>query len=119
MTQFKIEQLIKLQKLLLQLQAVQRAIRIPGTKDAWENDVEHSYSLAVICWMVAATEAKHLNTEKVIKYALIHDLVEAYAGDTHALASKKARKEKKVKEAKALKRMKSEEVAQALRDYLN
>lgn len=47
-----------------------------------ENDAEHSYQLAMVCWYIATTENSGLDIEKVLKYSLIHDLPEVYAGDT-------------------------------------
>jgi putative hydrolase of HD superfamily len=47
-----------------------------------ENDAEHSYQLAMICWHVAMLEKSKLNIDKILKYAMVHDLVEVYAGDT-------------------------------------
>lgn len=47
-----------------------------------ENDTEHSYQLAIVSWYIAEIQGLNLNISKVIKYALVHDLVEVYAGDT-------------------------------------
>lgn len=47
-----------------------------------ENDVEHSYQLAMVSWYIATIEDSNLNIEKILKYALIHDFPEIYAGDT-------------------------------------
>lgn len=47
-----------------------------------ENDSEHSYQLATVSWYLATTEDKNLNIEKILKYSLVHDLPEIYAGDT-------------------------------------
>lgn len=47
-----------------------------------ENDSEHSYQLAMVSWYLATTEGKNLDIEKILKYALVHDLPEIYAGDT-------------------------------------
>ncbi len=47
-----------------------------------ENDAEHSYQLAMIAWYLGSSMKLTLNREKVVLYALVHDLVEVYAGDT-------------------------------------
>lgn len=64
-----------------------------------ENDSERSYQLAMVSWYLATTESKKLDTEKILKYSLVHDLPEIYAGDTplytsddESLNSKKDRK---------------------------
>jgi len=47
-----------------------------------ENDAEHSYQLTVISWYIATIENNSLDINKILKYALVHDLVEVYADDT-------------------------------------
>lgn len=74
--------------LIDQFKLVKRSVINAGQeKIENENDVEHSYELAVFAWFLAQKaneQGDDLNIEKVIKYALTHDLVEAYAGDTDA-----------------------------------
>ncbi len=60
---------------------VERVTYANGT-DRMENDTEHSYNLAMLAWYVADSEKLDLDRNLVVKYALIHDLVEVYAGDT-------------------------------------
>ena len=45
--------------------------------------VEHSWQLAMLAWYVIDTEKLPLDKGKVLQYALAHDLVETYAGDTY------------------------------------
>lgn len=52
-----------------------------------ENDAEHSYQLAIVAWYIATIEKANLDTNKILKYALVHDLVEVYAGDTPLYSS--------------------------------
>jgi len=47
-----------------------------------ENDIEHSYQLAMVSWYLATVSDHHLDINKILKYALVHDLPEIYAGDT-------------------------------------
>lgn len=65
---------------LLQLQGVERKISPPG-RHAPENDVEHSYHLAMMAWFLNETCGLGLDVGEVLKYALVHDLAEVYAGD--------------------------------------
>lgn len=44
--------------------------------------MEHSFGLALTCWYLLPKIAPQLNLEKVLQYALAHDLVELHAGDT-------------------------------------
>lgn len=58
-----------------------------GHDDRYENDMEHSYQLAMFVWYLTSTNSLSYDVNKLIRYALIHDLVETYAGDTPALTS--------------------------------
>lgn len=71
---------LKALSLLHDFQKVERVVFVPQ-RDRQENDVEHSYLLAMLAWQLAEILAPQLSKEKVIKYALVHDLVEVYAGD--------------------------------------
>ena len=54
----------------------------------------------MIAWYIATIENSGLNTEKILKYALIHDLPEVYAGDTPLYTSDdsylKSKKEREI-----------------------
>ena len=98
--------LLKFQRLLLQFQAVERVVYVPGTKRL-ENDVEHSYGLAMLAWYICSKDNLSLDLNKILKYALIHDVVEVYAGDTYAYDAA-AQATKKEREHKALLKLKKE-----------
>ncbi len=54
-----------------------------------ETDAEHSWHFAMMAWVLEAYAAdKDININRVIKMALLHDLVEIYAGDTFAFDTK-------------------------------
>ncbi len=97
-------------ELVLRLAAVERATKFPdGTTP--ESDTDHTVMLGIIACAFAASEARHLDIGKIAQFALVHDLVEAYAGDTntfgmHGDSDKK--KEKDAREAAALKRIEEE-----------
>ena len=76
-----LEKILKFIEFTHEIQSVERAIYIRG-KERKENDMEHQYQLAMLAWYIIVTEKLKLDKEKVIQYALIHDIVEAYAGDT-------------------------------------
>jgi len=76
-----------------------------------ENDAEHSFQLAITAWYLIDAEKLSLDANKVFKYALAHDLVETYAGDTPAAIHKKFAKDsetKKEREEQAARRLKQE-----------
>jgi len=47
-----------------------------------ENDAEHSWHFAVAAFLLSETAAAEIDILKVLKIALIHDIVEIDAGDT-------------------------------------
>jgi len=77
-----LDQLLKFTELLHTFRTIERHI-LQHTKDNRENDVEHSYTLAMLSWHIISTYKLDLNLDKVFQYALAHDLVEVYAGDTY------------------------------------
>jgi 5'-deoxynucleotidase YfbR-like HD superfamily hydrolase len=89
-----IDRAIAFTKLLHAFQKVERVIHVPG-EDRWENDVEHSYLLAMLGWYLVDSLALKLDRDNVLRYALAHDLVEIYAGDTYAYTDDEALKNSK------------------------
>ena len=53
-------------------------------KSRRENDAEHSWHFAMLALLLEEYSAEIIDVNKVIKIALVHDLVEVYAGDTFA-----------------------------------
>src|SRR3989344_18509 len=77
-----LQKLLGFAKILNEFQKVERVIRVRNS-DRWENDVEHSYDLAMLAWYILSTTETTLDHDRVIRYALIHDFLEVYAGDTY------------------------------------
>jgi 5'-deoxynucleotidase YfbR-like HD superfamily hydrolase len=95
---------MKFQTLLKKYNSIYRdcgSIHKKGQKD---NDVEHSYRVAMLCWMIINEYNFKLDKNKVIRYSLVHDLPEIYAGD-HSLHSNYNQKEVERAEAKAVKKL--------------
>ncbi len=90
-------------ELMIRYQKIERVILIPKTQ-RWENDAEHTYQLTMLAWYLVEKYNFKVNKDKVIKLALIHDLVEIHAGDTFfygdeaALSSKQEREEAAAKQ---------------------
>lgn len=61
---------------------LRRNLVIDGSRR--ENDAEHSWHLAVMAMILEEYSADKVDISKVLKIALVHDLVEVYAGDTFA-----------------------------------
>lgn len=98
-----LKNLIGFVKLTHKFQQTKRAVLV-NNEERFENDSEHSYQLAMVAWYLIETDKLPVNKDKVLKYALVHDLVEVYAGDTHFYYGDK--KKKSVREKKALQRLK-------------
>lgn len=78
-------------------------------EDRMENNVEHSYKLAMLAWYFISTDNLKLDLGLAIKYSLVHDLVEVYAGDTYTYSTDdEFKNSKKEREAKALKQLEAE-----------
>ena len=75
--------ILKFLRLTHEAHHVERIARIPG-EERYANMVEHSWQLAMLAWYVLETNKLPLDKSLVIRYALAHDLIEAYAGDTYA-----------------------------------
>ncbi|HYH75307.1 MAG TPA: HD domain-containing protein [Candidatus Saccharimonadales bacterium] len=106
MDQPDITRLLSFQSLLLQFQAIERVTHIPGSHRP-ENDTEHSYNLAMTAWFVSQYFPE-LDKDTVIRYALIHDLVEVHAGDTYVYADQAMLDSKHEREAAALAKLEAE-----------
>lgn len=117
-----IHRVLELQKLLAQFNQVERvAHRDHLGKFVRENDTEHSYNLAITAWFLAEWFPE-LDKNKVIAYALIHDLVEVYAGDTYIYGTEEELNSKAEREAESLKRLEEEwadfkDMTTAIADY--
>ena len=84
----KLSLLLGFSKVVNALQEVKRVVRKPGTEER-ENDVEHSYHLAMLAWYIADSNKLTLDRGLLLTYALIHDFVEVYAGDTYIYSKNK------------------------------
>lgn len=95
----KINNLLKFIEFTQKFRQTQRAIYAVGEK-RMENDVEHSYQLAILAWYIIQSENLNLNINLAIKYALIRDLEEALTGDK-PIFDQKGRTNKELLEKKA------------------
>ncbi len=94
------ESLTNFIKLTHAFQQIRREIFVTG-EDRQENDLEHSGQLALVAWYIADSNKLPLDTSLVMKYALVHDLVEVYAGDTYIFADESYKSTKREREEAA------------------
>lgn len=99
-----LEALFSMIALTHRFQQTKRTIYATG-EDRFENDAEHSFQLALIAWYLIEKQNLSLNKEKVLLYALSHDLPEAYTGDKSFYRTKKEDTDKKKLEKEAIKKL--------------
>ena len=103
----KLKDLFDFVKFTHEFREVIRVARSPGN-DRYENDTEHSYQLAMVAWFIIETNKLDYNRELILMYALAHDLVEVYAGDTYTFDKNTSNIDtKKQREKEALKKIKA------------
>lgn len=90
-----------LQQTIIDLALINRNHYLAGT-DRRENDIEHSMTVAMLCWYIHDSYKLDLDVGKILKYALAHDFVERYAGDVNTFASADDRAKKVDREAASL-----------------
>ena len=76
-----LNRLAELQQLIADFAKVKRVPHLADNGQP-ENDMEHSYGLALTCWYLQPKIAPELSLSEILQYALAHDIVELHAGDT-------------------------------------
>lgn len=105
------ERYILLTELLAKCQEIKRMIELPNGER--ESDSHHSFSLAIIAFDFCTQNNLGLDFEKVLLYALVHDLLEIVTGDEPTLMlDKDALEAKHKRERKA-----TTEFRDLLQDY--
>lgn len=118
-----LEDMEKLMKgLVLPFYLVERDAVVPVGPRRFENDVEHSWSVAFLACSLAPEIDKELDVGKIAQFAIAHDLVEVFAGDTSPWQSRHTHEPKEEREEKALSLIKERFarfswVAQTIQEY--
>ena len=97
-----------LSELILPLYEVSRNSLVPFDLKRHENDAEHSFSLGMLAICIAPIVDEKLDLGLISQYALIHDLVEIYAGDTSVYADAETRASKRRRERAAHRKLKGQ-----------
>jgi len=84
---------------------VQRATPLLFAEQRYENDAEHSWSLALLACALAPHIAPDLDIGKIAQYATVHDLVEVHVCFTYTSAPESEKSTKEDREAKALRQL--------------
>ncbi len=96
-----------LQQMMIDLSLIDRNHYLAKT-DRQENDIEHSMTVAVLCWYIHDAYKIDLDIAKILKYAIAHDFVERYAGDVNTFASVAERNDKVKREQQSLEKLSDE-----------
>ena len=96
------ERLLKDIEFIVELDKMKSILRQTSLidKSKRENDAEHSWHISVMAMVLSEYANEAIDTCKVIKMLLVHDLVEIYAGDTFCY-DVEGNKDKKDREIKA------------------
>jgi len=109
MADLKLEEIKRLyKKLVVPFHLIIRDTTTPLPKHRPDNDAEHSWSLALLAVALAPEIDSSLDVGKVSMYAVIHDLVEIYSGDTSVWSSANFKATKPQRELDALKKLKQD-----------
>src|SRR5260370_21439547 len=104
-----LEQLVR--EVIFPFYEVERQVPLRFAPGRRENDAEHSWSLALFACALAPQIDPELDVGKVCQFAVVHDLVEIYAGDTSNFAPEAERVAKAAREHEALQKLQKECVA--------
>ncbi|MDB5189650.1 MAG: hypothetical protein JWL82_607 [Parcubacteria group bacterium] len=102
-----VRKIVELGNLILAFGLVERATHYPDSEQR-ETDTTHTVMLGVTACAFAAQFTPELDRGKIAEFALVHDLVEAYAGDTVSFGKLGEDAGKKEREAAALVRIQNE-----------
>ena len=96
------ERLLKDIDFIIELDKMKTILRQTSliSEDRYEDDAQHSWHISVMALILSDYANEKIDTCKVIKMLLIHDLVELYAGDTFCY-DKEANKDKRERELEA------------------
>ncbi len=103
----KTDKIVEFLKEIDKLKSVERVLRLKYSNNRNENVAEHSWHLAMYVMLFRNEFENDLDYSKMLEFALIHDLVEIYAGDTYIFDKEKL-KDKKEREDKAAKKLYSQ-----------
>ena len=70
-----------------------------------ESDAEHTWHLVMSVWLYSSVFEKSIDLLKAMKLALVHDLVEIYAGDVYGGAPEEQRRGKQEREQAAAEKL--------------
>ncbi len=88
-----------------EIRNIERAIHLEHDKRQ-ENDMEHGYQLALTAWFLIENDKLPLDKFRCVGMALIHDIIEVYAGDVPAHSPEHRHPDRKKAEKLAARKLK-------------
>ncbi len=95
-------------ELILPFYELERDLSLPIQNHRNETDAEHSWSLAFLTLALAPKIDSNIDVFKACAFAVLHDLVEVFAGDTSVWAADEKLASKHDRELKALNKIKED-----------
>lgn len=83
-------------------------IQLNDTKHRKETDAEHAWSIAIVACSIAPLIDEKLDVGKIAQLAIVHDLVEIYAGDVSIWGTKEDLAQKEEREKESFKKIEKE-----------
>lgn len=112
MTKPTLDDLLNLVKqIVIPFYQVKRHTPIRAEGGRYENDAEHSWSVALMAAALAPHIDPKLDIGKICQFAIVHDLVEVHAGDTSNFADEAMKATKNNREEMALCKLQKDLVA--------
>ena len=81
-----------------------------------ENSAEHSWHLAVVALVLQSFAPKNIDINKAIKMAILHDIVEIYAGDTIVYGDLSGKEEAELKAIERLSSLLPNEISSTFKE---
>ena len=117
------ERLLKDIEFIVELDKMKSILRQTSLidKSKRENDAEHSWHISVMAMILSEYTNEEVDTFKVIKMLLVHDLVEIYAGDTfcYDVEGNKNKKDRELKAADKIFGILEEDKGKEIRNLWN
>ncbi len=102
-----LEKLLDFVRFTHEIREVERTIHFESDNHQ-ENDMEHSYQLALLVWFLIENDKLPLDKFRCVGMALVHDIVEVYAGDVSAHLPENEHPDRKKSEALAAMKLKKQ-----------
>lgn len=107
MSKIDLDNLLDFVRFTHEIRSIERAILLESD-ERHENDSEHGYQMALVALFLIEKHNLKLEKFRCVGMALVHDIVEVYAGDTVPFAPKEVLDSQEEREKQATRRIKKE-----------